>query len=585
MMVEMFTRPQRLALAVAVLAALAIGVYLGALRGGFVWDDYALMDGSAIGGGSLAGCFRSAFLDHYYRPLVSVSFYLDRLWWPNSAAASHWVNIILHALAALAVLGLLHAAWERLSVAMAGALLFAVHPAHVGAVAWIGGRTDVLGMLWTALFAWGLISAAKSLGDRRSIWLAVSVVAYALAVFTKEQSLALLPLVPLAFACFRPRLGVDLPGSGWVAVGPFVVVAAFYLAIGAFLGMPGPPGLWTPLAEHVLRVGQTLAGYSVLLLLPNQTVLHMYSLEPAARWMPWSVLGGCTVSAAVAIAVVRFWKRDRPSLWFLMLAVLALAPVSGILTMPFLLFAPYRGAVATIGVCALAARYLPTLRARVPGMPALPAVLTLSAAACWATVQTLQAIPSWRSEDALFSAMVEHDPGAVVGRFMLARAAVAEGREHDAEVHLTAILDYLFGRDRGGGWDWRRPERAHTALKRDWRVRSRVLQNRGAMGQAEDYLTLLFVHLGYARLGRQDYAGAETAFTTALGYRPRDPNGNVGIGWCLLRRGDAIGGERHARAALEVMPDGADARRILAQALEAQGRYAEAQVEWKRLSP
>ncbi|MBM3493410.1 MAG: hypothetical protein FJX72_03665, partial [Armatimonadetes bacterium] len=283
------TRGQAMAAAAIGVSALAIGMYLSALRGGFVWDDFGLADGTAIGGGrSFGACFTTAFLDHYYRPLVSACFYMDRMLWPDNATAYHLVNVLLHALTTTVVIGAVYAAYDRRSIAVAAGLLYAAHPAHVGAVAWIGGRTDVLGALWTAAFAWGLISAAKSVGDRRSAMMAVAVAAYAAAVFTKEQSLALLPMAPLAFACFRPARGVALPGAGWFALGPFVVVAAFYLSMGAFLGMPSPPGLWVPVDEHLLRVGQTIAGYAILLVFPNQTLMHTFSLDGLASAMPWS---------------------------------------------------------------------------------------------------------------------------------------------------------------------------------------------------------------------------------------------------------------------------------------------------------
>lgn len=590
------TRAFGVAAGAASTALISLVVYVGSIRGGYVWDDWGLMDGSAIGGGSLKGCFTGAFLSHYYRPLVSLSFYMDRWLWPDSPAASHWVNIVAHAACAMAVFGMALTAFGRLSVALAAGLLFAVHPAHVGATAWIGGRTDALGALWTALFAWGLIVAVRSRGDRRTLALAGSVLAYALAVFTKEQSLALLPLVPLAFACFagttrpddeagavsRPSranpsmLRPELPGTGWYALGPYVVVTALFLAMGIYLGMPKPPGLWVPLSEHLSRAAETVAAYAALLLLPNQTLMHLFSLDRIMELRPWPMALGIGIALALPAVYVRLWRTDRAALWFITFVVLALVPVSGLLPMPFILFAPYRSSVAVIGLCVPLARWLLSLRASLWGMSHLPAVAALCAVAGWYTAQTIRGIETWHSDESLFTAMVAYDPGALVGHFMLARTAVDEGRDRDAARHLECMLDRLYGSGTARTWDWRNPNLAVEGLRRDWRVYARVMQNRGAVGDAEDYLTLLFVHLGYSRIGMGGAAAntADGAFETALRWRPADPDANRGLGWIYLQAGRYSDAERHLRASLAAAPDNADTMRLLTQALQGQGQSA-----------
>lgn len=573
----MLSRRQQTTLALTGVAAVAVACYLGALRGGFVWDDLVLADGSGIGGGdSVATCFRTAFLDHYYRPLVSLSFYLDRLWWPGNPEAYHWVNIVLHALGAVATSLLVCEAIGRRSLGIIAGVLFAVHPAHVGAVAWIGGRTDALGCLWTALFAWTLVGAAGRRSDARAPWLAASVTAYGLAVFTKEQSLFLLPLVPLAFACFRPLRGVSLPGDGWFVLGPFAVVAAFYVAIGAFLGMPAPPPLRVSPLDQVAHFGQSVLGYTELLLVPSQRPMHSLSLYPWARALPWTALAGILCAGAAVGMVAFLMRRDRPSAWFLALAVLGLVPVSNLLPLPFLLFAPYRAAVSAIGACALLARTLGTLRADLPGFRAAPAALACAGAVCWFAIQTLEGIPTFHTEDRLFRTVLSYDPGALVAQYMLARSAGAAGRHSEAAGRISAMLARLYG-----SRAWRRPTAAHRALARDPAVRARVLQNQGRRADPAEFVAMLYSQLGYATMNAGDARGAVAAFETALGWRPRDPDANYGVAWCYARLGDLVRAETCLRVALAGKPS-AGAHQLLAEVCERQGRYDEARLEWLR---
>ncbi len=117
------------------------------------------------------------------------------------------------------------------------------------------------------------------------------------------------------------------------------------------------------------------------------------------------------------------------------------------------------------------------------------------------------------------------------------------------------------------------------------------MQNRGGVGDAEDYLTTLFIHLGYSRIGvgtsrgagtsSAAYSEAAAAFETALRWRPGDADANLGLGWVRLESGLLADAERHLRAALAADPDRADAMRLLALTLERQGKHAEAREYWR----
>src|SRR5262249_44265299 len=120
---------------------------------------------------------------------------------------------------------LLRDIFQRRSIALLGGALFAVQPAQVAAVGWIGGRTDSLSVVWMLLFAWTLTRAVRSGGTYPALYLLACVLFYALAVFTKEQMLPCLILVPLGFRCWAGRRSISAIA---VSTMPFLGVAVAY---------------------------------------------------------------------------------------------------------------------------------------------------------------------------------------------------------------------------------------------------------------------------------------------------------------------------------------------------------------------
>src|SRR5205085_616472 len=103
--------------------------YAQTLRGMMIWDDHFLVDGSGIGSAkSLVQCFTRPFLEYYYRPLVSVSFYLDHRLWGHTPFGYHQTNILIHLATTGVLIGFVWSAFRNRSAAMIAGLLFALQP-------------------------------------------------------------------------------------------------------------------------------------------------------------------------------------------------------------------------------------------------------------------------------------------------------------------------------------------------------------------------------------------------------------------------------------------------------------------------
>ena len=194
-------------IAVYAILLLSAAVYLPSIDGLALWDDRSLIGAYR----TLRQCIDTPFLQHYFRPLVSITFFLEWRAWGRDAFYCHLDNILIHTATTGALIGLLRTLFPNRSsgvptqvrpntvIPLLGGLLFAVQPAQISTVAWIGGRTDSLCTLFLTLFLWTLVLSAKTCGARGWSWTALSAILFGLALLTKEQALAVLPLVPAVY--------------------------------------------------------------------------------------------------------------------------------------------------------------------------------------------------------------------------------------------------------------------------------------------------------------------------------------------------------------------------------------------------
>lgn len=90
-----------------------------------------------------------------YRPITLLGFAIEKQWFDNSTAASHWINVLLYILLAQLLFSLFLYLFPDTSVYVlfGGLLLFILHPVHTEVVASVKSR-DELWMLIFGVTAW-----------------------------------------------------------------------------------------------------------------------------------------------------------------------------------------------------------------------------------------------------------------------------------------------------------------------------------------------------------------------------------------------------------------------------------------------
>jgi hypothetical protein len=436
--------------AVALLAALA---HWPAIDGGFISDDLRyIADNEALKAIPLAQfwlVFMTATVPDEYLPLRDLSYLIDFNLSGLETRGYHLHNLLLYALdilvlgrAARAVLDLMDWGEEnREAVAFLAALLFAVHPAHVEAVAWIAGRKDLLANLFMGLSLWAFARAFAGNEVQRRLY-ALALLAYGAALLSKSAALPW-PLVLglLLAARLRPALGwrqACLRAMLWTA--PFLLLALamaglFLVLVTSRQMVPG--GVWPgalPFSERLLLI---LGHHGLIALWPSG--LHVTRDIYAPSLLPVALALG---AASLGVAAWGAWAAlMRGSLAGLGLAIFTLAQIPYLHIVPFYTWSLASDRflfMASFGLALALAAFMPRLR------PAFALGLALVLAA-GGLVSIWQRSGDWQSLDALTRANARVAPSHHFAQFLRAYTIIqgdgdwAEARQAAASVaHLEA---------------------------------------------------------------------------------------------------------------------------------------------------
>ena len=130
----------------------------------------------------------------YYRPLVTLSYHLNYQLAGENPKGFHLANVLLNSVVCTLVFLFVWLLFRNTGIGFVSALLFAAHPTHTESVAWVAGRTDVIATLWMLV---SLICYVLFKKRRRLLPLVASLVAFFLALLSKELAVCLLLVVGL----------------------------------------------------------------------------------------------------------------------------------------------------------------------------------------------------------------------------------------------------------------------------------------------------------------------------------------------------------------------------------------------------
>lgn len=558
----------------ALLTLAGVVPYLNALSAAFAFDDGPVIrDNSVITGAfDLWNILASPTgpASNLYRPLTLLSYALNWQAAPNDAAAFHAVNVALHVAVTWLVYSLGAVLCRNRSVALVGALLFAVHPIHSEAVTGTVGRAELMAA------GFGLLALRFTIAsmDGHRGFDGLALLSFTAALFSKESAAAIWPLIPLCRAAHRggslwPALRHEILSGHWIwfggAVGLFVFART--TLIGS-LTLPTPPIALDNVLAHTppeVRIRTALAivaDYAGLLLLP----LVLSADYSYRQILPLSTWVSLRVACGIALCALGLWAflrtaRHRP--------VFALFAI-----FPFVAFALTSNLLFPIGtVKAERLLYFPSvgvaLFIALLGRPNAPWWTTRRASVILATILVAFAVRTWiRNYDwadnlTLFRATVAAAPQSAKAHHDLGIFLERAGQEADAQLHYREALRLYDQYDEaafGIALHYARKGLTNGAI--DWYRKTLDI----APSHAEANLKLcgaLFVD--------NEFAAAELACRHGLLFKPADPTLLKILGTSLLEQGDHERAVGVLRRSLVLNPSDDDIRAALRQ-LEAEGQ-------------
>ena len=348
-------------IAILVLVVIIIGlVYSNSLFNSFIWDDFlVIVDNNFIKSWKN---FPLVFTDSYlspfvkkgccffvdassgsgetsYRPVVTLSYFLDYSLWKLNPFGYHLTSLILHMINALLVYFLANLLIKNRQAALLGALLFALHPVNSEAVNVIAFREDLLAFLFY-LFSFLLYLKSNSGGQGRNLWLyLLSLASFFLALFSKETAVTL-PLVIILYDCYFSGGGREILVRFKQRYLGYFGVLFFYIWVRFFLitntTEPALGYLGGSFYTNFLTMSRVAGEYIKWMIFPagisaipsNQSYLVSGSLFSPA------VLFSVALIIASFAVIIKTYKSSKEISFFMLWFFLALLPVSNIVPIP-----------------------------------------------------------------------------------------------------------------------------------------------------------------------------------------------------------------------------------------------------------
>ena len=204
------------------------------------------------------------------------------------------------------------------SLTFIAVVLFTVHPIHTEVVANVKGRDEIFAMLGSVIALW---CSLKYVDTRKWYWLVISLLAFTFGIFSKENTITFLAVVPLALYYYQNEN--KRTTDYFITLIPLLLGSVFFIwARYKVLGSMMPPDTTSNIlnnpyvhstrAQQIATVLITWGIYLKLLFFPHPLTHdyypHQIAITDFSNPLVWVILIGC-----IALVVYGIWNLKKKS--------------------------------------------------------------------------------------------------------------------------------------------------------------------------------------------------------------------------------------------------------------------------------
>jgi protein O-mannosyl-transferase len=532
---------------------LAFLVYGNTLLNGFVYDDHFQVEQNPYAHNvkyvgkiftSTVWSFQGAEgKTNYYRPLMTFGFLVCNKIFQGLPYGFHLVNVLLNCVVVWLVFLTCSMLFHDDVVALAAAVIFALHPIHSEVVAWIAAVTELeIAIFYLASLAFFLLLDSVLAKERKKYQILMCA-CFALALLSKEQAMTLAVLATIYEHFYRSDRSVTGWETKFYRYAGFWVIGVLYLVFRVTV-----LGGLAPVRQHsdvswpqAFLSAFALVGQYVAKLFWPHPLLAAYVFRKSVALSDLRVLAGIGVAVLAGLLCIYLWKRARNYSFAVIWIAFTLAPVLNARWMATNVFTERYLYLPSVGFCALLAGGFVFSFRRLASMRALrwalgTAVIILF---IFSAREIVARNRVWRDDYTLVSTTLAIEPHASYMRLDLGVMEWSSNRKAEAE--------------------------------RDWQM---------ALADMPDNAIALS-NLGMAELDGKRYDEAERYLQEAIALRPRFAAPHIHLGGVYAAKGDPIRAEAEFRRAIEIYPLSTQARNALGKFYFDSGRLEDAEIQYR----
>ena len=507
-----------------------------------------------------------------YIPFTYLSFLIERSLFGQEPTIVHRTNLILHVFNVLLVFKLLSTIGRNNHLAGIGALIFAIHPIQVEAVAWCMGRKDLLSSFFALLAILAFYQYAR---DGCKKYYVVSVILFVFGLLSKPSLITL----PLIFLLVHVYVHKSFKINELWKLAPFVVLSILCLWMNQ-MAIDHHSRVMLPLKFRIMCISLVIFGWGKRMLLLEKPELF-YCWPEAVNNLPMLHLGICFL-IAIFVILLYFQLKKQNSLneiqFGLIFFIIAFLPAAGVVieTREFMTADRY-GYFPVIGILISCVCILAVNRNRLLKQMIL---IILSGWILYGFFVTKSQIRLWQNSISIWSHIIEKCPNLLTAYNNLGMAYINGGKTEKGiavfKQGLNADPSYINFYNNLGKiyFESGKLEEAKSLLLRGLGLdpeNGRTLKNLGdvyrnlgdfdhaeryyknAVTANKDYISAYLV-LGDLYLKQKRYAEAEAMFLNVADRDPENPSVYYNLALIYESKGHIEDAISYYQAAIDLNP-------------------------------